>query len=50
MKPLVEAEFDKLVDQGILIPAQHAHWAAFIVPIMKADQKQREFVRILRKQ
>ena len=47
---LLEAEFDKLVDQGILTPVQHAHWAASIVSIMKADQKQREFVRILRKQ
>ena len=39
MKPLVEAELDKLVDQGILTPVQHADWAAPIVPIMKADRK-----------
>lgn len=39
MKPLVEAEIDKLVNWGILIPVQHAHWAAPIVSIMKADQK-----------
>ena len=35
---LLEAEFDKLVDQGILTPVQHAHWAAPIMSIMKADQ------------
>ena len=39
MKPLVEAELNKLVDQGILTPVQHADWAAPIVPIMKADIK-----------
>ena len=39
MRPLVEAELDKLVDQGILTAVQHADWAAPIVPIMKADQK-----------
>ena len=39
MKPLVEAELDKLVEQGILTPVQHANWAAPIVPIMKADRK-----------
>ena len=31
MKPLVEAELDKLVDQGIMTPVQHADWAAPIV-------------------
>ena len=39
MRPRVEAELDKLVDQGILTPVQHADWAAPIVPIMKADRK-----------
>ena len=39
MRSLVEAELDKLVDQGILTPVQHADWATPIVPIMKADQK-----------
>ena len=39
MRPLVEAELDKLVTQGILTPVQHADWAAPIVPIMKADKK-----------
>ena len=39
MKPLVEAEIDKLVNRRILTPVQHAHWAAPIVSIMKADQK-----------
>ena len=47
---LLEAEFDKLVDQGILIPVHHAHWVASTVSIMKADQKQQEFLRIIRKQ
>ena len=39
MKPLVEAELDKLIEQGILTPVQHADWAAPIVPIMKVDRK-----------
>ena len=39
MKSLVEAELDKLVDQGILTPVQHVDWAVPIVPIMKADKK-----------
>ena len=39
MRPLVEAELEKLVDQGILTAVQHAEWAAPIVPIMKADRK-----------
>ena len=39
MRSLVEAELDKLVDQGILTPVKHADWAAPIVPVMKADKK-----------
>ena len=39
MRLLVEAELEKLVDQGILTAVQHAEWAAPIVPIMKADRK-----------
>ena len=39
MRLLVESELDKLVDQRILTPVQHADWAAPIVPIMRADQK-----------
>ena len=39
MRPLVEAELEKLVDQGILTAVQHAEWAAPIVPIIKADRK-----------
>ena len=35
----MESDLDKLVDQGILTPVQHADWASPIVPIMKADQK-----------
>ena len=39
MRSLVEAELDKLVDQGIMTPVKHADWVAPIVPIMKADRK-----------
>ena len=39
MRPLVEAELEKLVDQGILTAVQRAEWAGPIVPIMKADRK-----------
>ena len=37
MKPLVEAQLDKLVQEGILSPIEHSEWAAPIVPVMKAD-------------
>ena len=37
MRPLVETQLDKLVQEGILTPIQHADWAAPIVPVMKAD-------------
>ena len=43
MKPLVETQLDKLVQENILTPIQHAEWAAPIVPVMKAD---RQSVRI----
>ena len=43
MRPLVETQLDKLVQEGILTPMQHADWAAPIVPVMKAD---RQSVRI----
>ena len=43
MKPLVEAQLDKLVQEGILSPIEHSEWAAPIVPVMKAD---RQSVRI----
>ena len=32
MRPLVEAQLDKLVQEGILTPVQHSDWAAPIVP------------------
>ena len=43
MRPLVETQLDKLVQEGILTPIQHTDWAAPIVPVMKAD---RQSVRI----
>ena len=43
MRPLVETQLDKLVQEGILTPIQHADWAVPIVPVMKAD---RQSVRI----
>ena len=39
MRPLVEAQLDKLVQEGILTPIQFSDWAAPIVPVMKADQQ-----------
>ena len=39
MQPLVETQLDKLVQEGILTPIQHADWAALIVPVMKADRQ-----------
>ena len=36
LKPLVEAELNKFVDQGILTPVQQVDWAAPILPIIKA--------------
>ena len=43
MRPLVETQLDKLVQEGILTPILHADWAAPIVLVMKAD---RQSVRI----
>ena len=39
MRPLVETQLDKLVQENILTPIKHADWAAPIVPVMKADQQ-----------
>ena len=38
-RAMVEAELDKLVEQGILTPVQFAEWAASIVPVLKTDKK-----------
>ena len=43
IKPLVEAQLNKLVQEGILSPIEHSEWAPPIVPVMKAD---RQSVRI----
>ena len=40
---MVDAELDKLVEQGILTPVQFSEWAAPIVPVLKSDKK---YVRI----
>ena len=47
MRPLVETQLDKLVQENILTPIKHADWAAPIVPVMKADQHQCGSVVIL---
>ena len=35
----MDAELDRLVEQGILSPVQFAEWAAPIVPVLKSDKK-----------
>ena len=42
-REMVDAELDKLVEQGILTPVQFSEWAAPIVPVLKSDKK---YVRI----
>ena len=41
MRAKVEQELDRLVEEGILEPVQHAEWAAPIVPVLKSDQSVR---------
>ena len=38
-REMVDAELDKLVEQGILISVQFSEWAAPIVPVLKSDEK-----------
>ena len=38
-RKMVDAELDKLVEQGILTPVQFLEWAAPIVPVLKSDKK-----------
>lgn len=37
VKPLVEAELRRLVDEKIIEPVQFSEWAASIVPVKKPD-------------
>ncbi len=39
MRSKVEAELQRLTEQGILQPVQFADWAAPIVPVLKADKQ-----------
>ena len=39
MRPLVEAELERLVKQKVIEPVTCADWAAPIVPVLKADKK-----------
>ena len=36
LRPLIDAELDRLVNQGVLRPVEHSEWAAPIVPVPKA--------------
>ena len=40
-RTMVDAELDRLVEQGILTPVQVAEWAAPIVPVLKSDKSVR---------
>ena len=39
MRSQVEAELQRLTEQGILQPVQFADWAPPIVPVLKADKQ-----------
>lgn len=41
LKPQVEAELDKLVQQGVLTPIQHSKWATPIVTVVKPNKEVR---------
>lgn len=46
MREKVEKELQNLEDQGIITPVKFSKWAAPIVPVLKQDKKQYEFVVI----
>lgn len=37
MKPAIEKELDKLVEQGVITPVEFSEWATPIVPVQKAN-------------
>lgn len=39
LRPLVEAELDKLIQEGVLVPTKQTKWATPIVPVVKADKQ-----------
>ena len=39
LKPKVDAELDRLEQEGIITPVQYSRWAAAVVPVLKQDHK-----------
>ena len=46
MQPKVEAELERLENEGIIKPVHFADWAAPIVPVLKSDKSDKKSVRI----